>query len=180
MAATRLVYRSCQGEGRQSVALAGWGSWGLVTKQPDMNFKIQAFFTTLIIGTVSALTISDAISQKVNAQATPSCNNATIRGSYGFKTTGTVLGSPIASVGLVKVDGRGNFQSIGGASIDGTVRTNETSSGTYSVKQDCTVQTVVSLDGSTYSGIIVDGGKEIVFIATVPGTVVVETWKKVN
>ncbi|MEH2287385.1 MAG: hypothetical protein V7K79_08110 [Nostoc sp.] len=128
---------------------------------------------------MSALTISDAISQKVNAQATPSCNNATIKGSYGFKTTGTIIGAPIASVGLVKVDGRGNFQSIGGASVDGTVRTNETGSGTYSVKQDCTVQTVIS-DGSTYSGVIVDGGKEIVFIATVPGTVVVETWKKVN
>ncbi|MDZ8035011.1 MULTISPECIES: hypothetical protein [unclassified Nostoc] len=144
-----------------------------------MNFKIQGFFTTLIIGTVSALTISDAISQKVNAEPAPSCNNATITGSYGFKATGTIIGSPIASVGLVKVDGRGNFQSIGGASVDGTVRTNETGSGTYSVKQDCTVQIVTS-DGSTYSGVIVDGGKEIVFIATVPGTVVVETWKKVN
>ncbi|MCC5624353.1 hypothetical protein [Nostoc sp. CHAB 5715] len=143
-----------------------------------MNFKIQGFFTTLIIGTVSALTISDAISQKVNAQATPSCNNATIKGNYGSILTGTVLGFPVAQVGLVKVDGRGNFQGIGASSVNGTVTKNETGSGTYSVKQDCTVQLVVGRD--TYSGIIVDGGKEVFFIATVSDSVVVETWKKVN
>ncbi|MEH1842651.1 MAG: hypothetical protein V7L20_28940 [Nostoc sp.] len=125
------------------------------------------------------MTISDAISQKVNAQATPSCNNATIKGSYGSKSTGTVLGLPVAEVDLIKLDGRGKLQSTGASSIDGTIDTNATSSGTYSVKQDCTVQVFFS-NGSTYSGVIVDGGKEIFFIATVPGSVVTATLKKVN
>jgi hypothetical protein len=144
-----------------------------------MNFKIQGFLTTLIIGTVSALTISDAISQKVNAEAAPSCNNATITGSYGSKTTGTIIGKSIAGVGLVKLDGRGNYQGTAIGSADGSILPTETVSGTYSVKQDCTVQIRTS-SGDTYSGIIVDGGKEIVLIATVPGTVIVDTWKKVN
>lgn len=143
-----------------------------------MNCKIQGFFTTLIIGTVSALTISDAISQKVNAQATPSCNNATIKGSYGSKATGTIIGSPFASVGLVKLDGRGNFQQTATFSTDGTILPNQTKSGTYSLKQDCTVQIVSGRD--TYNGTIVDGGKEILLILTLPRTVIVETWKKVN
>ncbi len=143
-----------------------------------MNFKIQGFFTTLIIGSVSALTISDAISQKVNAQATPSCNNATIKGSYGTKATGMIVEWPLAQVGLVKLDGRGNFQATSTYSVNNTVTKNETASGTYSVKQDCTVQIV--LNGDTYSGIIVDGGKEVFLIATIPGAVVIDTWKKVN
>ena len=146
-----------------------------------MNFKIQGFFTTLIIGSVSALTISDAIFQKVNAQATPSCNNATIKGSYGIKTTGTVLSSySVASVGLYKFNGTGNFQGTSSVSesVNGTVRTNETDSGTYSVKPDCTVQ--IRSSGDTYSGIIVDSGKEIFLLLTLKDSVITATLKKVN
>jgi hypothetical protein len=148
-----------------------------------INFKIQGFVTTLIIGSVSALTISDAISQKVNAQATPSCNNATIKGSYGDKTTGsgtdpgTTTSLPVAGVGLIKFDGKGNFQETSAISVNGEIYTNQTSSGTYSVKQDCTVQIV---SASTSSGVIVDGGKEIFLIALVRGQVVTSTLKRVN
>jgi len=145
-----------------------------------MNFKIQGFFATLIIGTVSALTISDAISQKVNAQATPFCNNATITGSYGSTFTGTAAGIIGAEVGLVKFNGRGNFQVTSTSSVDGTVRTNETDSGTYSVKQDCTVRIVYSTSTSILNGTIVDGGKEIFLIGTNPGIVITGTLKKVN
>ncbi|MEH2322136.1 MAG: hypothetical protein V7K32_00745 [Nostoc sp.] len=142
-----------------------------------MNFKIQAFFTTLIIGTVSALTISGAISQKVNAQAAPSCNNATIKGSYGIKFTGTFPGKPIAEVGFYKFNGTGNFQGTVTQSTNGTVSTNTEVSGLYSVKQDCTV--LIFGDGSL-SGIIVDGGKEIFIIQTDPGSLITATFKKVN
>ncbi|MEH2082199.1 MAG: hypothetical protein V7K89_20140 [Nostoc sp.] len=145
-----------------------------------MNFKIQGFFTTLIIGTVSVLTISDAISQKVNAEAAPSCNNATIKGSYGGTLTGTVSEIPVASVGLYKFNGTGNFQIISSNSANGTISTNNQGSGTYSVKQDCTVQIGFSNGSDTYSGIIVDSGKEIFLLATVQGSAVTVTLKKVN
>lgn len=142
-----------------------------------MNFKIQGFFTTLIIGTVSALTILDAISQKVNAEPTPSCNNATITGSYGINFTGTFLETPLAEVGFYKFNGTGNFQGTVTQSTNGTVSTNKAVSGLYSVKQDCTV--LVYGDGSL-SGIIVDGGKEIFLIQTDTGSVITGTLKKVN
>ena len=146
-----------------------------------MNFKIQAFFTTLIIGTVSALTISDAISQKVNAQATPSCNNATIKGSYGTKFTGRFNVQEIVTVGLVRFNGTGNFQGTDAISIDGTVSTNRTVSGTYSVQPDCSLQIVFFGAGTSFlSGAIVDGGKEIFLIQTNPGSVLTGTFKKVN
>lgn len=147
-----------------------------------MNFKIQAFFTTLIIGTVSALTISDAISQKVNAQAAPSCNNATIEGSYGTKGTGTFAGTPIAVVGLVRFNGTGNFQGTDAVSADGTISTDRAVSGTYSVKQDCTVQIVfrAGTDTSFLTGVIVDSGKEIFLFQTNPGSVLTASYKKVN
>jgi hypothetical protein len=121
-----------------------------------------------------------AIFQKVNAQVTPSCNNATIKGSYGTKFTGTVtsLGSA-AGVGLVKLDGKGHFQLLQTVSNAGTISKNLAYSGTYSVKQDCTVQ-FVSSPFSTVSGVIVDGGKEIFMIETDPGVTITATWKKVN
>ena len=145
-----------------------------------MNFKIQSFFTTLIIGTVSALTISDAISQKVNAQAAPSCNNATIKGSYGAKFTGTIVTSySVASIGLYNFNGTGKFQATSSTSesFNGTVTKNTPESGTYSVKQDCTVQIVSG--SSTYSGVIVDGGKEIFVLVNILDSVITGTLKKV-
>ena len=148
-----------------------------------MNFKIQGFFTTLIIGSVSALTISDAISQKANAQAAPSCNNATIRGSYGSKFTGTFGTQEVASVGLVKFNGEGNFQGTDTLSFDSSIFPNRTLIGTYNVKQDCTVQIVFasSLNETVFfSGTIVDGGKEIFIIETNQGSAIVGTFKKVN
>ncbi|HYX17363.1 MAG TPA: hypothetical protein VE944_24015 [Nostoc sp.] len=150
-----------------------------------MNFKIQGFFTTLIIGTVAALSISDAISQKVNAQAAPSCNNATIKGSYGTKFTGTfaATSTSIAVVGLVQLNGNGNLQGTDAGSGNGTIFTNRTLSGTYNVKQDCTVQIIFtsSRDETIFlSGIIVDGGKEIFVLQTNPGSVITGTLKKVK
>lgn len=147
-----------------------------------MNFKIQAFFTTLMIGSVSALTISDAISQKVNAEATPSCNNATIQGSYGTKFTGTSGTRGVAAVGLVKFDGNGNFQGIDNVSINDTLSPNRIVSGTYSVRQDCTIQIVFTggSDTAFLSGAIVDRGKEIFLIQTSPGVVLTGTFKNVN
>lgn len=147
-----------------------------------MNFKIQCFFTTLIIGTVSALTISDAISQKANAQATPSCNNATIKGSYGTKFTGTIAATTIAVVGIVKFNGTGNFQGTDTISRNGRIL-NRTLNGTYNVKQDCTMQIrfidngygTVFLNGTT-----IDGGKEIFLIETNPSSLITGTFKKVN
>jgi hypothetical protein len=146
-----------------------------------IKFKIQAFFTTLIIGSVAALTISDTISQKVNAQATPSCNNATIRGSYGTKFTGTFNAQQLAVVGLIKFDGRGNFQGTDAFTTDDTSTTDRTVSGTYSVKQDCSLKIVFVGTGTSFlSGAIVDGGKEIFLIQTNLGSVLTGTFKKVN
>ncbi|MEH2245654.1 hypothetical protein [Nostoc sp.] len=146
-----------------------------------MNFKIQAFFTTLMIGSVSALTISDAISQKVNAQGAPSCNNATIRGSYGTQFLENSKTEQIAVVGLIKFDGNGNFQGNDTLSLNGTIA-NRTVSGNYDVQPDCTVRMVyvANINGTGFfNGIIVNSGKEIFIVATNPTTVFTGTFKKV-
>ncbi|MHC5831396.1 MAG: hypothetical protein ACYT04_89380, partial [Nostoc sp.] len=93
------------------------------------------------------MTISDAISQKVNAQGAPSCNNATIKGSYGSKFTGTFNAQQLAAVGLIKFDGRGNFQGTDAFTSDDT-STDRTVSGTYSVKQDCSLKIVFVATGT--------------------------------
>lgn len=144
------------------------------------NLKIQGFFTTLIITTVSVLTISDATSQKVIAQNSPSCDNATISGSYGIKFTGTFPGQAALAVGLLNFDGAGNFQGIDTVNLNGTTR-NRTLFGNYSVSRNCTVQ--INYTGTEYgntNGVIVDGNKEIWFIQNDANTAVIGTLKKIN
>lgn len=149
----------------------------------SINLKIQGFFMALIIGSVSGLSISDAISQEANAQVTPSCNNTTIKGSYGINFTGTFGTQPVAVVGLVNFNGEASFQGTGTLNFNGTISPNRLVSGNYSVKQDCTLQILIEdIDNtiSSLNGVIVDGGKEIFLIQTNPNIVFTGTFKRVN
>lgn len=140
------------------------------------NLLTNVSITPLIIATMSALTISGAISQKVNAQTAPYCTNATITGSYGTKFLGD-----IAAVGLVSFNGTGQFQGTDTINSYGTVL-NRTVSGTYSVNRNCTLQ-IVYTDGvstAVFNATIVDGAKEIFLIQSSPNALLTGTFKRVN
>jgi hypothetical protein len=102
---------------------------------------------------------------------THGCSNSTLRGSYGFRGTGTApTGEPFASVGVFSFDGDGN--------LTGTVFTRRTGgitlgplnlTGTYTVNSNCTVSdTWVFPNGAiaTHESVILDKGKGYFLINT--------------
>ena len=94
----------------------------------------------------------------MQAEDRAKCSNATLRGSYGMHTTGSVIGvGDFAVVGRFVFDGKGSltahlFIRLNGESTELTDVT-----GTYSVSPDCIVND--SWGGSTHVSVIVDEGR---------------------
>jgi hypothetical protein len=96
--------------------------------------------TTLVI--VSFIVFSMAQAPAVRAQEgqdAGACSKASVAGTWGFTTNGTVVGiGPRASVGIITFDPTGNL--VSGKvteSLNGSIK-DETFSGTYTVNPDCT------------------------------------------
>jgi hypothetical protein len=108
------------------------------------------------------------------------CSNASLRGSFGFTSTGTHLtlpapfGGPFAEVGRQSFDGKGNTELTATLSSNGNIVT-VTSQGTYVVNPDCTGSfTLFVLPFNTTVNadfVIDDDGAELRVIATDPGVV---------
>jgi len=71
------------------------------------------------------------------------CSNATLRGSFGFTSTGTLLAlpppsaGPFAEIGRQTFDGNGNTDATATLSANGNIK-RVTVQGTYEVNPDCT------------------------------------------
>ena len=123
------------------------------------------------------------------AYADSGCRNATIAGSFGIQTTGTILEGgpvqpgPIATTGLIMFDGNGNSFEKQTISFNGRIVPFE-ASGTYKVEKDCTVTLKATVPGTatqiTASGVIVKRGTEIMIIETSPNTLITGTLKKID
>ncbi len=107
------------------------------------------------------------------AEADEKCSNASLQGSFGVASTGTIVGvGPLAAVGVVTFDGEGNHVGFDTISFNGAI-SRMTFTGTYKVNSDCT-----GSDTETFKGgptihrdfVIVDHGREIRFIVTGPVT----------
>jgi hypothetical protein len=130
--------------------------------------------TTILISTLMFLVgISATISTMApEARAQGNCNLQTVKGSYGYLSTGSFFGTPLASVGSMTLDGAGNISGNDTNSFGGSVSSNPFT-GSYSVNADCTGTLAVSFGFFTIDNhmVIVDNGKEIFVIETNPGSV---------
>ena len=137
----------------------------------------------------ASLLLSVGLSNPSAAHADSRCRNATIAGSFGVQTTGTLVegapgqAGPFAANGLFNFDGNGNLSTRQTLSINGTI-VPFNGSGTYDVEEDCTLTAKFTDEFSgtqiTISGVIVKRGTEILIIETDPYTVVTSTLKKVD
>lgn len=108
------------------------------------------------------------------------CSERTVRGTYAFALTGSVIGvGPIAASGTTTFDGKGKFSITGAINtttlnqlIEGTFH------GTYTVnRDDCTATATVTTPGVfgftdlNFRAVIVDEGHEIRYLITNPGIV---------
>jgi hypothetical protein len=125
-------------------------------------------------------------------QGSPNCNNAGVKGSFGFEATGVYLvGAP--AIGAVDFIGELKFKikpsgegEIGGhvaSSEDGTYQTfaDEPVTGSYTVDKNCTGTATISPKGlpeTHFSFVVVDCGKEMLAVETDADTIVSGTLVK--
>jgi len=102
------------------------------------------------------------------AAARPRCSQTTLRGTYLFADHGVdTTGTTFAGAGYEVFDGNGNIEGVFSANSNGEITRNETLSGTYSVKADCT-STVTYADGTRYDQFIAPDGSMLTYVQTKP------------
>ena len=105
-----------------------------------MRFKIAA--RTLVIFGVTLVLSMAGTAQSVN----PTCSLARAAGTYGFTTSGTVIGvGPRVSAGMITLDAAGNVTNgKATSSLNGAI-TQEEFTGTYTVNSDCTGSATIAI-----------------------------------
>ena len=94
---------------------------------------VIAFATVFVLGVVP----------KARADEQTGCSNASLRGSFGFTSIGTLLAlpaplsGPFTEIGRQAFDGSGTTDGTATLSANGNIRT-VTFDGTYAVNPDCT------------------------------------------
>jgi len=129
--------------------------------------------------TIAAIaTLALAIAPAANADD-KGCSNASLKGTFVRKDTGTVLlpaaaAGPTAKVGTLTFDGNGAVSGAGVASRSGTI-VEVTDTGTYTVNPNCTGTFAVQVSPggftSHYFFAIDDNGSEFQFICTDSGPI---------
>ena len=119
------------------------------------------------------------------------CSNATLRGSFGYTSTGTLVSlpgapvGPFAEVGRETFDGNGKTHATATLSADGGILT-VTIDGTYVVNTDCTGSMTLTVNfpddlgtALVHADLVIDeGGAEIRAIVTDAGAVESRVYKK--
>ena len=141
--------------------------------------------TTLV--TVFATAFVLGIQPGAQADEHRECSNASLQGSFGFTSIGTLLAlppplaGPFAEVGRQTFDGNGNTDATATASPNGNIF-KLTLQGTYVVNPDCTgsMTLYISPFGATahLDFVIDDGGAELRAISTGVGSIESRVYKK--
>jgi hypothetical protein len=142
---------------------------------------------------VWVLAVSMFYAQSLVAQEQPGkvkeCSDATLEGSFGYSSTGTLLPSyvpppfagPFAEVGRETFDGKGNTDATATLSANGNIN-KVTIEGTYKVNPDCTgsmTLKVSPLDATVHADFVIDeDGAELRVIGTDAGVVESRVYKK--
>lgn len=142
--------------------------------------------TFVIFATLFAL----GIAPKAQASEEKECSNATLHGSFGYTSTGTLLDSfvpppfagPFGEVGRQTFDGKGNTEATATISSNGNINQAVAISGTYVVNSDCTGSMTLNIPafGATVHAdfVIDDGGAEIRAISTDSGVIETRVYRK--
>jgi hypothetical protein len=117
------------------------------------------------------------------------CSNATLRGSFGYTSTGTLLDSyvpapfagPFGEVGRQTFDGRGNTSATATTSSNGNIAP-VTIEGTYTVNPDCTGSMTLNVspfDSTVHADFVIDkDGAELRAIGTDAGLIETRVYRK--
>jgi hypothetical protein len=141
-----------------------------------MNRYVATLLVVLgVVGLVGVLAVGRGFADEKNA-ARAKCSKATLDGTYVFAYDGVELKGnndqrPFALAGYDVYDGNGKVKTVFSSNFNGEVSRNETLSGTYTVKADCT-GTVTFEDGTRFDQFIAPDGSKFMFVQTKPSELV--------
>jgi hypothetical protein len=124
----------------------------------------------LVVGLVGVMAIGTGHAKDETEAA--KCSEATLDGTYLFAADGVAIKGneqlPFSYAGYEVFDGNGKVNQVISLNINGKkVIRNETISGTYTVKADCTGSSTYS-DGTRYDDYIAPDGSMLTFVQTKP------------
>jgi hypothetical protein len=108
-----------------------------------------------------------------SVQVVAACNNATVRGAYGYAYTAANFVSQLScgGVGLIRLDGVNAVKVTETLSCNGTAA-RFSGQGAYSIRPNCTGEAFVTFSDAstgTYSFVVVNNGKAAQFVITTGG-----------
>ena len=133
----------------------------------------------LVVGLVGVLAIGTGHAKDETEAA--KCSEATLDGTYLFAADGVAIKGndqlPFAYAGYEVFDGQGKVNQVYTLNINGKkVIRNQTISGTYSVKADCTGTTTYA-DGTREDHFTAPDGSEFTFVGTHPKNLVTASFE---
>ena len=123
-----------------------------------------------VVGLVGVLAVGTGFANDEKA-AGAKCSEATLHGTYLFAQNGVELRGtdqrPFALAGYDVFDGNGEVKGVASGNFNGETFRNQTLSGTYTVKANCT-GTITFADGTRYDQFIAPDGSKFTFVHTNP------------
>lgn len=150
---------------------------GVIANNRQELFILQTSPATVIAGTAQKL--NGTLPRAADLALRPArCMDKSVRGSYAFIAEGfagppTVppeSAGPLAGVGTVAYEADGSFLLNAQRSVNGTLDPAPLAlGGKYEVDRDCSITMDFDV-GFHFSGVVSNGGKDIGFVETDPGT----------
>jgi hypothetical protein len=123
-----------------------------------------------VVGLVGVLAVGRGFADEEKA-AGAKCSETTLHGTYLFAQNGVEIKGndqrPFAIAGYDVFDGNGEVKGVASGNFNGETFRNESGSGTYSVKADCT-GTFTFTNGTRYDMFIAPDGSMFTFVRTNP------------
>ena len=149
-----------------------------MTNNSLRQMLVTVFMVLAITGATTLAANAETIQAKNRVTVMPKCNLHSLNGSYGLTVAGQNIfppstSIPIATVGIVDFDGDGSLSGNVTTSFGGNVGS-VAITGTYTMESNCTgTFGVVFPNGFaiSHSFVLVDEGKEMLFIQTDQGSV---------
>jgi hypothetical protein len=125
----------------------------------------------LVVGAAALLTTVGTGYAKDEDASRAKCSKATLKGTYLFAQNGVEIKGdeqrPFAIAGYDVFDGNGEVKGVASGNFNGETFRNESGTGTYSVKANCT-GTFTFTNGTRYDMFIAPDGSMFAFVRTNP------------
>lgn len=108
------------------------------------------------------------------------CSEATLKGQYGFYRTGSTPAGPLAAIGFIVFDGKGNLAGTQQISRNGTYTLDLDMAGPYTVDEDCTGKLLTPSGVEVGRFVVVDDGREYYQLSLSSGNAVYGVGKKLK